>query len=83
MSVIAPVAEKAAEGRVAMISIEALISRNPKAICSFADEMFWIRGANSFRSFQELNRILKDAKQRPLSLAEYEQVLHCCDRDCR
>ena len=64
------------------MSNESVISRDPRAICSFVDQMFWTQGMNYFRSFRELNRILKDAGKRPVSLAEYQQILYCCDRDC-
>ncbi len=53
-----------------------ILERDPTAISNFVDQMWWNKGMNHIDCFQAVNRILSEGGERPLSLTDYDQILH-------
>jgi len=55
---------------------EADPGKDPAAISTFVDQMWWNKGMNHIDCFQAVNRILIEGGKRPLSLTDYDQILY-------
>ncbi len=53
-----------------------ILEKDPAAISTFVDLMWWNKGMNNIDCFQAVNRILSEGGKRPLSLIDYDQILY-------
>ena len=53
-----------------------ILEKDPTAISTVVDQMWWNKGMNNIACFQAVKRILSEGGKRPLSLTDYDQILY-------